>query len=68
LEKTGYPGREHENGDTPGKADDAKDQTCQGDAVATEHATAGCDSPPGDETHDRRRGTEHKAGQPDEND
>jgi hypothetical protein len=40
LEKSGYPGREHENGDTPGEPDDAKDQARQGDAVATEHATA----------------------------
>jgi hypothetical protein len=68
LEKTNYPEGEHENGDARSKADDAQDQTCKGDVAATESATAGCDPPAGDETHDRRRGTEQQPGKPDEND
>jgi hypothetical protein len=68
LEKTSYPEREHENGSACAKTDDAKDQTCKGDAVATESATAGCDPPPRDETHDRRPRTEHKPREPNEND
>ena len=68
LEKTSYPEREHENGNACAKADDAKDQTCKGDAAATESATAGCNPPAGDETHDRRPGTEQKTGDADEND
>ena len=68
LEKTNYPEREHENGDARAKADDAKDQTCKGDTAATESAKAGCDPPAGDETHDRRRWTEQKPGEPEEND
>ena len=68
LEKTNYPEREHKNGDTRAKADDAKDQTYKGDVAATESATAGCDPSAGDETHDRRPGTEQKPGDPDEND
>jgi hypothetical protein len=57
LEKTNYPEREHENGDARAKADDAQDQTCQGDVAATESTSAGCDPPAGDETHGRRPGT-----------
>ena len=68
LEKTNYQEREHEKGDARAKADDAKDQTCKGDAATTESAKAGCDSPAGDETHDRRPGTEQKPGDPEEND
>jgi hypothetical protein len=68
LEKTSYPEREHENGDACAKADDAKDQTCKGDVTATESSTAGCHPPAGDETHDRRRRTEQKPGEPDTND
>jgi hypothetical protein len=68
LEKTSYPEREHENGNACAKADDAKDQTCKADAAATESATAGCDPPARDETHDRRDGTEQKPRDPDEND
>lgn len=58
LEKTSYPEREHKNDDARAKTDEAKDHTCKGDAAATERAKAGCDSPAGDETHDRRHGTE----------
>jgi hypothetical protein len=67
LEKTSDPERDHENGAAHDKADDAKDQTCKGDAAATERARAGCDPPAGDEPHDRRDGTYHKSG-PYEND
>jgi hypothetical protein len=68
LEKTNYQEREHEKSDARAKADHAKDQTCQGHAATAESAKAGCDSPAGDETHDRRRGTEQKPGDPEEND
>ena len=67
LEKTSYQEREHKNGAAHDKADDAKDQTRKGDAAATERARAGCDPPAGDESHDRRHGTEQNPG-PEEND
>ena len=66
LEKTGYQEREHEKSDARAKADDAKDQTCKGDAATTESAKAGGDPPVGNETHDRRPGTEQKP-EPEEN-
>ena len=66
LEKTSYQEREPEKSDARAKADDAKDQTCKADATTTESARAGCDPPPGDETHDRRPGTEQKP-EPEEN-
>ena len=67
LEKTNYPEREQKNGEARAKADDAKDQTGNGDTAATKRAKAGCDPPAGDETHDRRHRTEQKP-RPDEND
>ena len=67
LEKTNYQEREHEKSDARAKADDAKDQSCKGDAATTESAKAGCDPPVGNETHDRRPGTEQKPREPEEN-
>lgn len=68
LEKTNHHEREYEKSDARDKADDANDQTGKGDAAATESAKAGCHPPAGDETHDRRPGTEQKPREPDEND
>ncbi len=68
LEKTNYQEREHEKSDARAKADDAKDQTCKGDAATTESARAGCDPPAGDEAHDRRPGTEQEPRDPEEKD
>jgi hypothetical protein len=67
LEKTNHPEREHKNGAAHEKADDAKDQTYKRDIAATERARAGFDPPAGDETHDRRHGTDQNPG-PDEDD
>ena len=67
LEKVTHQEREHENGDARAKADDAEDQTCEGDAAATASAKAGCDPPARDVTHDRCPGTEQKPREPDEN-
>jgi hypothetical protein len=67
LEKTNHQEREHEKSDARAKADDAKDQTCEGDAAATESAKAGCDPPARDVTHYRCPGTEQKPREPDEN-
>ena len=68
MEKTNYQEREHEKSEARTKADDAKGQTCKGDAATTESAKAGCDPPAGDKTHDRRPGTEQKPGDPEESD
>jgi hypothetical protein len=68
LEKTNYQEREHEKSDARAKADYAKDQTCKRDSTTTERAKAGCDPPAGDQTHDRRPGTEKKPGDPEKND
>lgn len=68
LEKISHQEREHEKSDTRAKADDAKDQTCKGDAATTESATAGCDPPAGYEAHDRCRGTEQEPRDPEEKD
>ena len=67
LEKTNNQESEYEKNDARAKADDAKDQTCEGDAAPTESAKAGCDPPARDVTHDRCPGTEQKPREPDEN-
>jgi hypothetical protein len=68
LEKTNHQEGDREKSDAGTKADDAKDQTCKGDAVTTESAEVGSDPPAGDDTHDRRTRAEYHPGDTEEKD